>query len=367
MVEIYERTGDPDFFPNQICFNCAMNCWAIESTTYPSVAPKRVELLLNRMKAIQRNQKDKYLSMSLRPSSRTMNTLMLAHFKSGEPDAHHNCLSILNNMENSYMGTGDDSVKPDTFSFCLAIQSLLASKDKMKKRSVSELLQRLLASNIPPDRRSFNTMMKALSSNIKAEKIEECLIYMEQSFTSGLFGAKPNTSSYVLVTNAYAKEGNPFRAAQVLKRLEMIYRDTGDLSLKPTTTLYNTIIDAWARSDRPRASARAQEVLDKMKCSVDTKPDAISYSNVIKAHARNDEPEAAERVFKEMREKYSQGFPLLKPNIIIYNSVINAWAQSSSSDPYYAAQRAEDILNEMESMDDLKPDMITYTSILNGK
>ena len=342
-----------------------MNCWAVESSDFPAEPTKRIELLLNRMKTLQRGQKNKALAESLSPSSRTMNTLMLAHVKSGKPDAHHKCLAVLNNMENAYMATGDDSIRPDTFSFCLAIQSLVASNEVRKDRLVNEVLQRLLSSNIPPDRRSFNTMMKTLTSNIEATKIEECLIHLEQSFRSGVLEAKPNASSFSIVANAYAKERNPLRAEKVLKRLEVLYRDTGDRSLKPTVLIYNIIIDSWAKSDMDGSSSRAQGILDLMKTNMDVKPDAISYSNVIAAYARTDQPEAAEALFKEMKEKYSQGFPLLKPNIITFNSVINAWAQSSK-DPYYAAQRAEDILEQMESMDDVKPDIITYTSVLNG-
>jgi len=41
-------------------------------------------------------------------------------------------------------------------------------------------------------------------------------------------------------------------------------------------------------------------------------------------------------------------------------------AQSKSIDLFYAAQRAEDIMHRMETELELKPDHITYTSVLNG-
>jgi len=41
-------------------------------------------------------------------------------------------------------------------------------------------------------------------------------------------------------------------------------------------------------------------------------------------------------------------------------------AQSKSIDLFYAAQRAEDIMQRMETELELKPDHITYTSVLNG-
>jgi pentatricopeptide repeat protein len=79
-------------------------------------------------------------------------------------------------------------------------------------------------------------------------------------------------------------------------------------------------------------------------CELDTKPDVVSYSNVIKCWAKSGQYGAADRaedILREMQDRYQAGDEYVKPGVISYNSVINAHAKQGN------AERAEALLEEM--------------------
>ena len=81
--------------------------------------------------------------------------------------------------------------------------------------------------------------------------------------------------------------------------------------------------------------------------------------------------ERAEEVLQRMEKLYSEfdNDSNFKPNLLSFNACINAWAKSRS---FEKAQRAKGILNRMiqlykEGDHDVKPNVFTFTSVLNGK
>mmetsp|Transcript_16018 Transcript_16018/g.18426 ORF Transcript_16018/g.18426 Transcript_16018/m.18426 type:complete len:884 (+) Transcript_16018:111-2762(+) len=118
------------------------------------------------------------------------------------------------------------------------------------------------------------------------------------------------------------------------------------------TISYNTVMDAWARSnDLENAGNRAEGLLEQMRLlemegSVHVRRNRISFTSVIGAITQSGEFYAAERAekkLKEMMELYNKnGNPDLQPDTILFGSVINCWAKSHQKG---SAKRAEAILS----------------------
>lgn len=370
---MYKATGDLDFYPNEISFNSAINCWSSEAETEPTAA-RRAELLVTRMKSLHKEKNSGTQNCArkkLKPNARTWNAVMMAYVNSGADNTVSRCDNILTNeLENAYIDTGDKAFRPDAFSYCIAIQAAGTKGASYLQGRGYDILDSLLSSSIPPERAAFNSIILTLAKNECLKKAEDCLNHLVQSYKSGVKSAKPDMTSFTTITIAYAKQGKPLEAEKILEQLEELYATTKERRLRPSTTIYNTIIDAWAKSNEENSALRAHSILKNMKNMTDAliRPDEVSYSGVINAYGRSNNPKAAEALLEEIE---SGVVKFVKPNTVIMNCVIDAWAKTNETDRFYAAQRAEAILERMEQESAsnllIKPDKISYTSVLNGE
>lgn len=114
--------------------------------------------------------------------------------------------------------------------------------------------------------------------------------------------------------NCYAKSqlyDKAQRAEDLLLRMEEKYRNETDVSIKPNTIVYSTVLLCWATSNHSSAVINA------------------------------------ERLLQRMENLYLEGHIDVRPNEKCYSAVISSWAKSKTVD---AAYRAETILRRMEYM-----------------
>jgi len=154
-----------------------------------------------------------------------------------------------------------------------------------------------------------------------------------------IHSTKPNSFSYNMVVDAYANEGNPYRAEDLY--LEMMSRarenrNNNDIKQQeieqqqqqPNETSLNTVLKAWANRSRvgdPRAPERAEAI---MRWTIDWNSEASSSGG---------------------------NGVVVKPTIVSYNTVLYCWALRGETD------RAESILRELEN-----PDILSYNTVMNA-
>jgi len=105
---------------------------------------------------------------------------------------------------------------------------------------------------------------------------------------------------------------------------------------------------------------KALKIFDGMDA---TQRDTYTYTSIISAYASKGDAHKAEKLLREMQELS------IRPNVVTYSSIINAWARRSSRDAK-AAQRAEEILWELERLSEkdssVKPNVRCYTSVMDA-
>jgi hypothetical protein len=73
----------------------------------------------------------------------------------------------------------------------------------------------------------------------------------------------------ILSVDAWAKSGEGGSAAQraeaILHNMHQLYQTTGQENLRPTTGIFNAVINAWARSREKVAPVRAEQILQWME------------------------------------------------------------------------------------------------------
>jgi len=202
---------------------------------------------------------------------------------------------------------------------------------------------------------------------------------------------KPTVHSYSYAISAWTKcesEQAAVYAENILDRLfqdyDEVLKSEGEHSayaaeLKPNNIVFNSVIDAWARSGSPDAGNKAEALLHRMEVlsrmdEYDVRADTISFNTCIKAWCNSGKPLKAEEVLAKLETnpqypKRNGGVLVVRPNRLSYNSVINAWAKSSMPE---AAVRAEDLLLRMiksfksEAFSTITPDAVTFASVLNA-
>ena len=217
-----------------------------------------------------------------------------------------------------------------------------------------------------------------------AERAEACLHIMEDwAESTGNEDSRPNSYNYNSVISALANSheaGAASRAETILERMEDLYRMTGDDSVKPRTATYNAIIDAWAKSGEVDAAEHAELLLAHMMelyetgHNLDAKPNVRSFNSVLNALAKSSghpmAPERACEVLTQMEELGRSNSHLkVSPDATSFATVINAFARSHT---YGKADRAYDLFLHMKELYDasgkstLRPNSVVYNSVLNA-
>lgn len=87
--------------------------------------------------------------------------------------------------------------------------------------------------------------------------------------------------------DAWAKSGEggaaATRAEAILQHMNQLYQAGGHESLRPTTGIFNAVINAWARSREKIAPVRAEQILEWMDKlhktnKMDIQPDKYTFN-----------------------------------------------------------------------------------------
>jgi hypothetical protein len=91
----------------------------------------------------------------------------------------------------------------------------------------------------------------------------------------------------VFAVDAWAKSGEggaaATRAEAILQHMNQLYQSGGHDSLRPTTGIFNAVINAWARSREKIAPVRAEQILEWMDKlhktnKMDIQPDKYTFN-----------------------------------------------------------------------------------------
>ena len=124
---------------------------------------------------------------------------------------------------------------------------------------------------------------------------------------------------------------------------------------------------AWGATKSQNGALKAQSIFDDMvlrysQGDIDLKPDIVKYNTLIDAWANAGEPERAEAIFRLLEQSG------LKPDHRTYGTMIKAWGGSKS---YNGGLKAQSIFDDMvlrysQGDIDLKASIVTYNTLINA-
>eukprot|EP00584_Thalassiosira_punctigera_P014760 CAMPEP_0172553960 /NCGR_PEP_ID=MMETSP1067-20121228/52547_1 /TAXON_ID=265564 ORGANISM="Thalassiosira punctigera, Strain Tpunct2005C2" /NCGR_SAMPLE_ID=MMETSP1067 /ASSEMBLY_ACC=CAM_ASM_000444 /LENGTH=674 /DNA_ID=CAMNT_0013342243 /DNA_START=166 /DNA_END=2191 /DNA_ORIENTATION=+ len=292
----------------------------------------------------------------LRPNTFTYTYVIDAYARSPSPKAPHAAQRLIEEMER-LRAEGDPEVRPTTRAWNSVISAWAQWKGE-------EMAWGRIGSG--------------------AERAQACLDIMEEwADATGNEEVRPNSYNYNSVISALAHsqdEGAASRAEKILERMETLHRTTGDEKIKPRTATYNAIIDAWAKSGEVDAADRAELLLAHMMelyetgHNADAKPNVRSFNSVLNAWAKSGHPMAPERAAELLRrmeelDGSSDGKWDVSPDATSFATAINVYARSHA---FGKAKIAHELFLHMKELydasgkEDLRPNGVVYNSVLNA-
>lgn len=372
MVERYQA-GNEKARPNRIVFNTIIKAWARSSLRGRE---NRSEDILRHM--IRSCNKDE---MCPRPDKVTFNIVLGCYAKSSQYGSSRKAVKLLKEMEQLNEKPGWRT-SPDAITHLLVIQALGRERTLSAAEMALDLLHKLQDQYmetrdevIKPNKIHWNAVINSFANTSSkhhgaAERAEEVLKEMRDLYyNSNQYDIKPDRVSYSSAITGYANEGRPLDAERILGMMIEEYRN-GDTRCKPDTIAYTSVINSWAQSGEPGAARRAMEFLQQMekeaKHDPDLRPTKVTYGCAINAWANEGSGEMAAAILHRMEQLCEAGDKAVCPDKIAYNMVLKGFAEQRDEN---APQKCEALYRRMEQLHDegrrsMKPDVLTVNALL---
>ena len=151
----------------------------------------------------------------------------------------------------------------------------------------------------------------------------------------------------------------------------------GDSEVQPNSRTYTTVLDTLAKSKNYKAYDMSLEILQRMEHfyseGYSVRPCTRAYTIVLSTIARSRRRDKATKAFEllhKMEREYKAGNLSCRPNVISYNSVLNAAAFSSKDCEQGEQEEAFKVacltFDELRMSDYLQPTHISYGTFLKA-
>ena len=288
--------------------------------------------------------------------------------RSPDVRAVENAEFVLQEMKNLFQ-VGYDYVKPNTVTYNSVINCLAHSKDSRNAAERSEelikemwhLVETRENSFVRPSTITYSSVIKAWSKSDdyknKGERAEALLRNQWHRYQLGNDKCKPDGRTYnnVVATWAHSKSNIGYeRAKALVDEMWTLYNQEQDKEMKPNKVTMTFLLTSLAYASRndPDAAKKADELVEEMwrlsKTQSDMKPNAIIYTTLIQVWTANRDRDAVNRVqalLNEMKERfYENGEPDFRPSLSAYALVMEKLVHAPLPD---SADRAEALLQEL--------------------
>ena len=96
--------------------------------------------------------------------------------------------------------------------------------------------------------------------------------------------------------------------------------------IEPNDVSYTSVVVGWTNSEDPDAAIKAEKILWRMERLYQSgrelvKPNVITFSAVINAYSKRGDAKKAERLLQKMQQNYEKDMDLcMKPNVFTVSS-----------------------------------------------
>jgi pentatricopeptide repeat protein len=299
--------------PDRVCYNVVMSTWA-NNASHPQ-ALNEIHKLITRLSRLSKITGD---TERYQPDTRSFNTLIeaYANLAAAGLRRNHQWKGITQNDTLTQKSPGFKAEKVLRYMYSSYVQSKDDGIDLEDSNGDSDGV------GVQPNVKSYNCLVKVFSNLGMPERAEAVLMsmlrekIMDENIKMDDFpimnSVPPDRVTFNSVINAWAKSGRPKageRAEALLGYMHgpndgfWLHDGRFDGLFQANSLSYNSVMNAWSQSGSPRGSERAEQILDHMlTLPADSigRPNGISFSTAIYACIKNNAPERAQRILRKM-------------------------------------------------------------------
>ena len=219
--------------------------------------------------------------------------------KANDPSAITKAEEMISYLEQMASEENNNEYLPGPIQYTTLIEAYARSGTADAPQRAEKVINRLLSSSSSCDVSPTTPMLNAIigayanmGSESSAEQATAILERMEYIKDQGDGTVKPSVHSFGIVINAWsnvATETAAYNAEEILKRLLEDYDEALEKNvdyakkIQPNNVVFNSNIDAWARSGSIIAGEKAEAILHRMEAfsrmdKYDVRPDTISFN-----------------------------------------------------------------------------------------
>jgi len=252
---------------------------------------------------------------------------------------------------------------------------ILANARQGRAKEAEQIVKKMVdryssgESYILPDLISYSMLLEAWSKSdeegrgVRAETILDSIEERQLSFDTEAYDYPESTISatYVAAMRAVIHSGEE----NIIERVEKIHERILDRGLVPDAYIYATLLDAYATTNPADALERVPEILALMKenlTDIGFEDETVVYNtalNVLKESRQHDSVAQAEELFQRMK---SQGMV----DEVTYGTMIALYANKRGGKIVPSAERAEELLNEMNNQEGFEASTQHMNSAMNS-
>lgn len=230
--------------------------------------------------------------------------------------------------------------------YTIAVDAWAKSGHSSSAQLADAVVERMKSRGIRLNRVTYNAWMNAHAIQRDVRRVEAILNLMEADIPDEI-----NVNDYNILISAHGRLGQAEEAEGIVRRMLDRYNEDGRVSCRPDLMSYNTVLDAWSKSDQegsPGRGARAEMILDAIEERQDWlyTPDQRTYVPAMCAVIRSGEDNVIERVEAIRQRAVARG---IAQDAYVYSTLLVAYA---TIDPKEALEKVDEILELAEGLDD---------------
>jgi hypothetical protein len=383
MVHMHGK-GILPFGPNEVSYSTVADAWKRMPGDNAEYNVEEAERVLDLMHEMEDDDHTNRSSADRKEDLVSFNQELDLFAREGFPEAAETAeMMLFDSIREAATSDGQKNIGCDIISFNTVLNCWAKLGNPQRADALLSRLEHLSDIGVlpfGPNSVSFATVISAWANSKLKRAPYECEAILDkveglcfdedyEHFSSSNSPITPTIHMYAATITAWSRSKRSdaaHRAERILERLERLYVKTTDSHLKPNSVLYTSIIQCWGRSKERDALDRAEAIFQRMQQSKDpaVMPNEHTYSALLNAHGNSGlglkSAERADELLLEVEESDA-----LAANVFIYTNAIKVWARSGHSK---SAERAAEILQTMMSSDNalVQPNIYTFTAALDA-
>jgi pentatricopeptide repeat protein len=237
----------------------------------------------------------------------------------------------------------------------------ISSRRKLAERESAERENRVLVRSLMSRISDREPLVKTLDKYVKVVRCDHCFLLFEELGKSDkwlqcleVFRWMQKQRWYIPDNGVYSKLISVMGKKGQTRMAMWLFSEMKNSGCRPDASVYNALITAHLHTrDKAKALEKVRGYLDKMKGIERCQPNVVTYNILLRAFAQSGKVDQVNALFKDL------DMSPVSPDVYTFNGVMDAYGKNGM------IKEMEAVLTRMRS-NECKPDIITFNVLIDS-